>query len=63
MGVLGGSYKEFPIYFIFLIIFTLIALGYFDNNPLLILLSIFLLIFIYIYLNGKKRLTIYENKK
>jgi len=50
MGVLGGSYKEYPIYFVFMILFVLIAVGYFDNNPVIIILSALALILIYIYL-------------
>jgi len=48
--VLGGSYKEYPIYFVFMILIALIAVGYFDNNPIVIVLSVVALVLVYIYL-------------
>ena len=47
---LVGSYKEYPVYFIFMILFALIAVGYFDNNLIVIVLSVAALILVYIYL-------------
>jgi uncharacterized membrane protein (DUF441 family) len=46
--VLGGSYKEYPIYFVFMILIALIAVGCFDNNPTVIVLSVVALILVYI---------------
>jgi len=54
VGILGGSYKEYPIFFIFFILFALIYVGYFDKNPIFIYLSVIALIIIYILFNGKK---------
>ena len=57
MGVLGGNYKEYPIYFVFMILLALIAVGYFDNNFIVIVLSIVALISVYIYLPRRARTT------
>jgi len=55
MGVLGGSYKEYPIYFVFFIVFAFISVGYFDKNPIIIYLSIIIIITIYVFFKGKKK--------
>jgi ABC-type dipeptide/oligopeptide/nickel transport system permease subunit len=53
--VLGGSYKEYPIYFVFMILIALIAVGYFDNNPIVIILSVVTFILVYLYLPRRAR--------
>ena len=39
MGVLGGSYREYPLYFAAITVFAFIAMGYLDTRPWLIALS------------------------
>ncbi len=48
MGYLSGSRRELPIYFIGIIVFGLIASGYLDGYPWLILLFVILLIVVYL---------------
>jgi hypothetical protein len=54
MGMLSGSIREIPIYFIGFIILGLIATGYLDNQPLLILMFVIGLIALYIILPRKR---------
>ena len=48
MGYLSGSRRELPIYFIGIIVFGLIATGYLDEYPWLILLFVILMIVVYL---------------
>ena len=48
MGYLSGSRRELPIYFIGIIVFGLIASGYLDGYPWLILLFVILLLVVYL---------------
>ena len=48
MGVLSGSRRELPIYFIGIIVFGLVASGYLDKYPWLILLFVILLVVVYL---------------
>jgi 4-hydroxybenzoate polyprenyltransferase len=48
MGYLSGSRRKLPIYFIGIIVFGLIATGYLDKYPLLILLFVILLVVVYL---------------
>lgn len=53
--MLGGSYREYPIYFVGLIVFAFIAAGYLDSRPELIALFMIALIGAYLYLNPRRR--------
>ena len=48
VGYLSGSRRELPIYFIGIFVFGLIATGYLDGYPWLILLFVILLIVVYL---------------
>ena len=48
MGYLSGSRRELPIYFIGLIVFGVIASGYLDRYPWLILIFVILLVIVYL---------------
>jgi len=48
LGFLSGSRRELPIYFIGIIVFAVIAMGYLDNILWLVLLSVLALIAVYI---------------
>ena len=48
MGYLSGSRRELPIYFIGIIVFGLVATGYLDKYPWLILLFVILLVVVYL---------------
>lgn len=57
MGYLSGSKREYPIYFIGIIIFGLIATGYLDSYPWLILGFVIALIVVYLRMKPESRLT------
>ena len=48
MGVLSGSRRELPIYFIGIIVFGLVASGYLDKYPWLILFFVIFLVVVYL---------------
>ena len=48
MGYLSGSRRVLPIFFIGLIVFGLVATGYLDKYPWLILLFVILLVVVYL---------------
>ena len=48
VGYLSGSRRELPIYFIGIIVFGLVATGYLDKYPWLILLFVILLEVVYL---------------
>jgi hypothetical protein len=51
LGILSGSRRELPIYFIGITVFAIIAAGYLDNALWLVLLSVLVLIGVYIVVN------------
>jgi len=55
MGVLGGSYREYPLYFAAVIVFAFIALGYLDSRPWLIVVSALALVGAYVTLNARRQ--------
>ncbi len=54
MGVLGGSYREYPLFFAAMIVFAFIAMGYLDTRPWLIVLSVLVLIGVYVALDARR---------
>lgn len=61
--MLGDSYKEYPIYFLGIILFALIGQGYFDSNPIIIGLSVIGLIMLYLLVKQGYRRTVPPVKK
>jgi positive regulator of sigma E activity len=61
--MLGGSYKEYPIYVLGIILFALIGQGYFDSDPIIIVLSVIGLIMLYLLVKPGYRRTIAPVKK
>ncbi len=55
MGVLGGSYREYPLFFAAMIVFAFIAMGYLDTRPWLIALSALALVGAYVALNARRQ--------
>ena len=55
MGVLGGSYREYPLFFAAIIVFAFIAMGYLDTRPWLIALSALAIVGAYIALNPRRQ--------
>ncbi len=52
MDVIGGSYREYPLYFAAVIVFAFIVGGYLDSQPWLTVLSALTLVGAYVALNA-----------
>ncbi len=61
--MLGGSYKEYPIYFLGIILFALIGQSFFDRNPVIISLSVIGLIMLYLLVKPGYKRTVAPVKK
>jgi len=55
MGVLGGGYREYPLYFAAMIVFAFIAMGYLDTRPWLIMFSALAIVGAYVALNARRQ--------
>jgi general stress protein CsbA len=55
MGVLGGSIREYPLYFAAMVVFAFIAMGYLDARPWLIVLSVLALVGAYVALDARRQ--------